>query len=83
MTWERASLLPKALIDEFEGGNVVKEEVITDHCYGVVNHTLVVKSSATESNNPPAKKVKRAPLPSDPGFVCHNKLFMLKFPRYL
>ena len=54
MTWGHASLLPKALIDEFEGGNVVKE-VITDHCYGVVNHTLVVKSSATESDNPQRK----------------------------
>ena len=73
MTWGRASLLPKALIDEFEGGNVVKE-VITDHCYGVVNHTLVVKSSATESDNPSAKKVKRAPLPSDPGFIIVNYL---------
>ena len=70
MTWERASTLYKALIDEFEGGNVTREEVITGNCFGVVNHTLVVKS--TPIDGPPAKKVKTAALPSDPGYTNYQ-----------
>ena len=65
MTWERASTIPKALIDEFEGGTVTREEVITGNCFGVVNHTLVVKSSPIDS--PPAKKLKKVAPSSDSG----------------
>jgi len=67
MTWEPASTLPQALIDEFESGVVGTEEVITDTRFGVVNHTLVVATSSGADASP-AKKLKTAVLPSDPGY---------------
>jgi hypothetical protein len=83
MTWERASTLPKALIDEFERGNVSREEVITDNCFGVVNHTLVVKSTPTVQDGPPPKKVKAAALPSDPGYTTNFiNLMLANVSRY-
>ena len=48
MTWEAASTLPRALIDEFESGMVSAGEIITDTKFGAIHHTLVVgRSSAT------------------------------------
>ena len=59
MTWEPASTLPQALIDEFESGVVSTEAIITDTKFGVGT------SSATDSS--PPKRRKTTALPSDPG----------------
>lgn len=71
MTWEAASTLPRALIDEFESGMVSAGAIITDTKFGAIHHTLVVgRCSATDSS--PPKRLKTTALPSDPGY-CHIK----------
>lgn len=66
MTWEPASTLPQALIDEFESGVVSTEAIITDTKFGVVHHTLVVGTSSATDSSPP-KRRKTTALPSAPG----------------
>ncbi len=64
-TWEPASVLPQALIDEFEGGVVNEQRTVTDSKYGVVNHTIVV-TTVDAAHAPPSKKTKTT-IPSNPG----------------
>ena len=71
MTWQPASTLPQALIDEFESVMVSTGAIITDTKFGVAHHTLVVgRSSATDSS--PPKRLKTTALTSDPGY-CRIK----------
>ena len=64
-TWEAASTLSQALIDDFESGMVSTGAMITK--FGAVHHTLVVgRSSATDSS--PPKRLKTTALHSDPGY---------------
>lgn len=58
MTWEPASTLPQVLIDEFESGTGLDEQMISDIRFGVVNHTLVMAPSGTK-DAPPQKKRQR------------------------
>lgn len=67
MTWEPATSLPQALIDEFEEGECNQHVTVsTDACYGMVSHTLVV--TKRDLTHPPQAKQHRKMNPtSDPG----------------
>jgi hypothetical protein len=68
VTWEPASSLPQALVDEFESGVTGREDVVTESSYGLVNHTLVVTTLNTGEPSE-AKRVKKTVPPSQPGYV--------------
>lgn len=78
MTWEPASTLPQVLIDEFESGTGLDEQMITDIRFGVVNHTLVMAPSGTKDAPPQKKKAKTKVSPSDSGYDYIYYLHSLK-----
>lgn len=77
MTWEPASTLPQVLIDEFESGTGLDEQIITDIRFGVVNHTVVMATSGAK-DAPPQKKAKTKVSPSDSGYDYIYYVYSLK-----
>ena len=56
MTWEPASSLPVAVIQEFEKGSMPKAVQYSSDCYGHGTSTIIVEESTFEST--PSKKIR-------------------------